>query len=151
MAVIDWGKATIEFGTSTNGTPPAASSGWTEIDTPVEGTIQLTTTLGDKVEAKEEGGEVIDVRYGKGGATLEFVLFSKKGKAQPFTATDGRIVGEYAFRITPEDATLTGVQIDKASVTVEQTFNTADGTRYKYTATALKPATGALLKPYTKA
>ena len=52
MAVIGWGKPRI-FIKDLDVTSPA----WEELPTPVEDSTQLTTTKGDKQEAKIEGGE----------------------------------------------------------------------------------------------
>lgn len=60
MAVIGWGKPRIFIKDL-----DASSPKWEELPTPVEDSTQLTTTKGDKQEAKIEGGENEDVKYGK--------------------------------------------------------------------------------------
>lgn len=147
MAVLSWGKCTIEHTTSTDG---AAGSTWTAIDTPREDTTQLTTTAGTETTATEEGGAVVDARNGKNSYQLEFDLFVKKGTTAPFTDDDGYVAGEHAFRITPEDEACQGIQIDRSIVRVEKTYNTADGIILHHVVRCLKPATGNTVKPYTK-
>ena len=145
MAILAWGKCKIEFANSVAGTP---SGIWTEIDTPKEDTTKITPTAGAEVTAIEEGGEVVDFRTAKNSYTFEFDLFVKKGVARSFDDNDGVIPGEFAFRITPEDASNEGVQIDRCSLRVEESYTTADGKILHYVAKCLKPASGKIIKPY---
>lgn len=77
MSVLSWGKCSIEYAVSTDGKP---ADTWTEIDTPKVDTTTLTPTAGDETTAQEEGGDIIDVRYGKTTYEFTFTLFVKKGK-----------------------------------------------------------------------
>lgn len=147
MAVLSWGKGTMEWAKSTDGTP---SGDWTAFDIPKDGTTNLATTAGTETTAQEEGGGLVDVRYGKNTYTLDFELFVKKGGSRPFNDDDGVIAGEYAIRYTPEDEECEGFQIDRCIIRVEETFTTADGKMLHYYANALKPKTGKTVKPYTK-
>lgn len=147
MSILSWGKCLIEHSTSTNGAP---STDWTAIDTPKEDTTKLTPSAGTEVNATEEGGEIVDSRTGKNTYLFEFDLFVKKGKERPFEDNDGIIAGEHAFRLTPEDEDCEGLQIDRATVRVEESYSTADGKMLHYVVRCLKPATGKTVKPYTK-
>lgn len=149
MAILSWGKCLIETTTSTDGAP-GTSAVWTSIDTPKDGTTQLTTTAGTETEAVEEGGEVVDSRTGKNKYQLEFGLFVKKGVEAPWEDTDGVIAGEHAIRITPEDDTCKGLQLDRCTIRAEHSYTTADGTIIKYICKVLKPKSGKMLKFYTK-
>lgn len=148
MSVLSWGKCKIQTTTSTNGAP-ASSGPWKDIDTPKEDTTKVTPTAGSEKTATEEGGELVDVRYGKNTYKLEFDLFVKKGKDRPFEDNDGPISGEHAFRVIPEDDTCEGCQIDRAVVRCDESYSTADGKLLHYVARCLKPATGKTVKPYT--
>lgn len=148
MAILSWGKCAITHTTSTDGAP-AKEATWTEIDTPKEDTTKITATAGNEVTATEEGGDVVDARYGKNSYQLEFDVFVKKGATRPFTDNDGLITGEHAFRVTPEDPTCEGSQIDRSVLRVEESYSTADGKLLHYVAKCLKPATGNIVKPYT--
>lgn len=148
MSVLSWGKCKIQTTTSTNGAPDS-SGPWKDIDTPKEDTTKVTPTAGSEKTATEEGGELVDVRYGKNTYTLEFDLFVKKGKDRPFEDNDGLISGEHAFRVIPEDDTCEGCQIDRAVVRCDESYSTADGKLLHYVARCLKPATGKTVKPYT--
>lgn len=147
MSILAWGKPKIQHKESTNGSPVTSGS-WQEIDTPKQDTTKITTTAGTEVTAIEEGGDIIDSRTGKNTFSFEFDLFVKKGVARPFNDTDGIISGEHAFRIIPEDPTTEGVQIDRCTLRVEESYTAADGKLLHYVAKCLKPATGATLKPY---
>ncbi|MBR5282851.1 MAG: hypothetical protein IKU22_08760 [Alistipes sp.] len=147
MSILSWGKCLIEHSTSTDGAP---GSTWTAIDTPKEDTTKLTPSAGTEVNATEEGGEIVDSRTGKNTYLFEFDLFVKKGKERPFEDNDGIIAGEHAFRLTPEDDECEGLQIDRATVRVEESYSTADGKMLHYVVRCLKPKTGKTVKPYTK-
>lgn len=148
MAILSWGKCLIQYATSVNGAPSAGAS-WTDIDTPKEDTTKITPTAGNEVTATEEGGDVVDARTGKNTYQFEFDLFVKKGVARPFDDNDGIITGEHAFRITPEDDSCEGAQIDRCTLRVEESYSTADGKLLHYVARCLKPAEGKTVKPYT--
>lgn len=145
MAIIPWGRPKIEFAKSVNGVPSGA---WTQIDTPKEDTTELTTTQGDRQEATEEGGAVVDVRYGANSYQLVFTLFAKKGKTKPIPDSNGVIEGNYAWRITPEDPACEGLLIENSTVSVQDAYTPADGKTWIYTVEVLKPASGDMLKPY---
>ena len=147
MAILSWGKCLIQHADSVNGALAAGAS-WTDIDTPKEDTTKITPTAGNEVTATEEGGDVVDARTGKNSYTLEFDLFVKKGVSRPFDDNDGIISGEHAFRVIPEDDTCEGIQIDRCSLRVEESYTTADGKILHYVAKCLKPAAGKIVKEY---
>lgn len=149
MAVLAWGKCTLEMITSENGAPKGTGS-WTKLPTPKQGTTQLETTEGDATEALEEGGDMVDRYVGASKSTLTFQLFQKKGEVLPIEYHDGKVAGEWAFRIIPEDEECVGRQLDRCRVSVSDTFTTADGFLLTVTCTVLKPATGDMVKTYTK-
>lgn len=147
MSVLSWGKCTLQTTSSESGAP---GSTWKDIDTPKEDTTKLTATAGTEKTATEEGGEIVDVLYGKNSYQLEFDIFVKKNGTRPFTSDDGLISGEHAFRVVPADEACEGIQIDRSVVRVEESYSTADGILLHYVAKALKPASGNTVKPYTK-
>lgn len=149
MSLLSWGKCKLEHTTSTGG-EPGASATWAALDTPKEDTTKLTATAGTEVEAKEEGGDVVDSRTGKNSYQLEFDIFVKKGGTRPFEDTDGIVAGEHAFRLTPEDEACEGFQIDRSTVRVEESYSTADGILLHYVVKCLKPKSGKIVKSYTK-
>lgn len=147
MSLLSWGKPTLETSTSTNGKPAEV---WKTLPTPKADTLKLTPTAGTDTDANEEGGDLVDTRRGKNSYSLEFDLFVKKGEERPWQDNDGKIDGEHAFRITPEDEACEGIQIDRAKLSVEENYTTADGILLHYVARCLKPSEGKIVKPYTK-
>jgi len=147
MSVLAWGKPTVEYGPSIDGAPATVFETMPEIK---EGTAKLTTTAGTTTDAKEEGGDRVDFRTGTNTYMFEFELFQKSGDTKPITDTDGVILTEHTVRLTPEDTTVEGFIIDRANVQVTESWSSADGTLWKYTFNALKPATGTVLKQYLK-
>ena len=148
MAQLSWGKPTIEFGKC--GADGAAPTTWTKLSyDPVENSTKLTPTKGEKKEAKVEGGENEAVKYAKNTYVFEFEVRAAKGRTKPIVDSDGVVDGEYAVRLTPEDPTVEGILIDRATASVEETFDTAEGKKWKYTFDVLKPVSGNQVKPYT--
>lgn len=149
MAILSWGKGLLETTTSKDGAPEGTPT-WKAIDTPKEGTLKLNASAGTEVTATEEGGEIVDSRIGKTTYSLEFDLFVKKGVERPWEDTDGIIIGEHAFRFTPEDDTTEGFLIDRSSVHCEESYTAADGKILHYVTKCMKPKSGKTVKPYTK-
>ncbi len=147
MAQLSWGKPTIEFaecdGAEALKFKPLGYD-------PVEGSTKLTPTKGEKKEAKVEGGEVEAVKYAKSTFAFEFEVRAAKGRTKPIPDLDGVVEGEYAFRLIPEDPECEGILIDRSIVSLEETFDAAEGKKWKYTVDVLKPADGAQVKPYVK-
>ena len=149
MAILSWGKPKIQHKESVNGAPITGGT-WQTIDTPKQDTTKVTPTAGNEVTANEEGGEVVDSRVGKNTYQFEFDIFVKKGQPRPFEDEDGFIKGEHAFRVIPEDDACEGMQIDRCTLRVEESYTAADGKMLHYVAKCLKPAAGKTVKPYTE-
>lgn len=144
--VIGWGKPNIWISKLEGGSPTT----WIKVNTPVENTTTLTTTKGDKKEAKIEGGENEAVKYNRNTYLIEFEIRQGNDdgtpRKKPVEDEDGVIAGEYAFKLQPEDPTVEGVVFDRAVLSCEDTWNAEDGGRWKYSVDALKPSTGNTLK-----
>lgn len=144
MAEISWGKPRIKIGKyQANGSAP---NSWTEADTPVEGSTELSTNEGDKVEAKIEGGGAEAIRYGASTSELLFSIRAAKDRAPLVPNKDGIIEGEYALLLQPENPQAPGIQIDKCVLSCQMTYSSTDGIVYKYKASVLKPKTGDMVK-----
>lgn len=141
MAAIGWGKPRIFIKSLGD-----SGGSWKEVPIPVENSTQLTTTKGDKTEAKLEGGANEDVRYGKNTYALAYQIRIAKGKTQPFEHNDGIVSGEYAVAVQPEDPLVPGVMIDKSVVSAEDGFSTEEGGYITYTHDALQPDSGNQVK-----
>lgn len=147
--VLSWGKPLLEIAPYVNGALPATPT-WTALPESAEDSTKLTPTKGTKTQAKAEGGKVIDTRYSETEYMAETELFVKRGDDKPIEDVNGVVLNNYALRLTPEDNTLEGWILEKTSVSVEETWNSKDGKRWKYTFDGLAPANGNTLKPYTK-
>lgn len=149
MAVLAWGKPKIEIAPYVAGALPA-SPAWVAVPTPKEGTTVLTPTKGTQKKATKEGGGVVDVRYGENSYNFVFDLQVTRGFTKPIEDVNGVVINNYAVRLTPEDESLEGFVMEKTVVSVEEGFSAEDGKFYKYTFEGLTPATGNIVKPYTK-
>lgn len=149
MAILSWGKPKLEFAACGANGEPQTSPSWTEITVPIkQGTATLETEAGDKSEALDEGGDVVDVRFGKSKYTFTFSLFIKKGATKPIPDSDGVVSGNYGIRLTAEDSAAAGFILPKCNVSVQETWSSEDGGLWVYTFSALKPATGDTLQRY---
>lgn len=143
---LAWGKCKVWTSKLEKGKPTT----WKEWPTPVEDSTNLTPTKGDKKEAKIEGGEYEAVKYGKNTYLVELEV--RQGnedgtpRTKPVEDIDGVVEGEYAMKLQPEDATVAGFTIDRCIISCEDSWNTADGGRWKYTFDALKPSEGNTVK-----
>ncbi len=120
------------------------------IPTPVDGTLQLNTTKGDKQEALIEGGETEAVKYKRNKYAVEFEI--RQGnedgtpRKKPIEDSDGVIDGEYQYLCQPENPAVEGLEIDRCIVSCEDSLNMSDGGRWKYTIDALTPKEGDTVK-----
>ena len=153
MSKISWGKPGIYISKlGPTETHPSASAVWIDITNNYkikEGSVQQTTTKGDKTEAKEEGGAVVDVKYTKSGYGLDFEIYHYgKNFEKPIEDNDGVVVDNYALRLVPEDPTLPGFIFECASVSAEDKYSAADGKTTIYTFDALSPTSGKMMKVF---
>jgi len=88
MAQLSWGKPKIEFGKL--GADGAAPTKWDKLEyDPVENSTKLTTSKGEKKEAKVEGGENEAVKYSRNTYAFEFEIRAAKGRSKPIEDEDG--------------------------------------------------------------
>lgn len=144
MAELSWGKPKMKI--AKLDTQGAVTGSWIEIPTPIEGTTQMNVQKGQKREAKIEGGENEAVKYAANTYALEFEIRSAKGRNKPIEDVDGIISGEYALLLQPEDPTADGIQIDRAVVSVEDSYDSENGIKWKYTFDVVKPKKGEQVK-----
>lgn len=111
----------------------------------VENALNLTTTKGEKKEAKVEGGGVEAVKYGHN--TYALSMSFRRGTVNgvpvsfPFEEdeVDGVVAGIYALRVQPEDKTSGGLSVKEVVISTEDTYTAADG--------AIKVVTFDFIKP----
>ncbi len=145
---LAWGKNKHwlrKLSKETNNTNP-----WIPLFTPVEGTLQLNPTKGQKQEAKIEGGEMEAIKYAKN--TQQVVFEIRQGnedgtpRKKPVDDIDGVVAGEYEYLCQPENPEVEGIKVDRCVVSCEDSLNMTDGGRWKYTIDVLKPKTGNSVK-----
>lgn len=139
--ILSWGKPRIFIKDI-----DVSSAKYVELPTPVLDTTNLATTKGDKKEAKVEGGENEDVKYSKNTYALTLNIRQAKNRQKPIHDNDGVIMHNYEVILQPEDAEIEGFKIDKAAVSVEDTWTSADGGVWIYTFDALKADSGDQVK-----
>lgn len=116
---------------------------YVEFYTPVENSSQLTTTKGNKKEAKIEGGENEAVKYNKNTYSLaaQQRIGLENGKAvrkKPLNDSDGVIEGEYELWLQPENPAGLGMHMETCNISVEDTYTAEDGIILTYTYDAVK-------------
>lgn len=136
MSAMSWGKPKLWISKLGSDGQPTT---WKEVPTPAEGTCTLTTTKGDKKEAKIEGGENEAVKYNRNTFVLEFTIRATKGRQKIAEDKNGVIDGDYALKLQPEDPTVEGLTIDKGTLSFEPTYSAEDGIQWKYSLDALVP------------
>ena len=129
--VLPWGKYNV-FTKDLD----AENANWILLPIPREGSTAINTTAGDKLEAKEEGGGIVDAKYSKSTYEVVYDLFQKKGKVHPLAAknVDGVIVGNYALAIQPaEDTAVQGIYVGKSTISSTENLSSTDGGYTSYT------------------
>lgn len=147
--IISWGvptiKATKLAADGSVATGDAAKA--VTFPTPVDGSTQLSTEKGNKMEALVEGGEPEAIKYKRGRYTLEFqVRFGAGRKPEDLIdGTDGVVEGEWQLELEAEDKAsgAPGFKFPKSVCSYEDSYTSEDGIIRTYSFESLKPASGA--------
>lgn len=126
-----------------------AEANWILLPTPKEQTVAINPTEGDKLEAKEEGGAVVDSKRAKSTYELAYTLFQKKGEVHPFHSktVDGMVIGNYAVAVQPaEDTAVQGVYCGKTTISASDTLGSQEGGATAYTHACVIPEGDAVAK-----
>ena len=145
--IISWGKPTLKI--------KKLETGATEytFPTPVDGSTQLSSEKGDKMEALIEGGEPEAVKYKRGKYSLEFQIRLGNDNAHTPTSStggtlldgeDGVVAGEYELELVPEDVAegAPGFKMPRGVFSYTDSYTSNDDIIRTYTIDSLKPATG---------
>lgn len=138
--VLAWGKYYVFVNKLVNG--KIQDGAWIQLPVPKEGTTAVNPTQGDKQEAKEEGGGIVDTRRSKSTFELVYDLFVKKGEQMPFEEykVDGVIMGEYAVAVQPaEDPSVQGVYMGNTALSTAPGMSSTEGAYETYTHSARIP------------
>lgn len=133
---ISWGKIAIDV-RDYKSTAYGSSDTFTRLSIPVENSTQINVTAGDKKEAKQEGGEDVDVKVSANTYELVFRLYVKKTDATAYpailTAVNGVVSGEKNLRVVPvDDSECYGMEMARASVSCVENFTGAEGITLEY-------------------
>lgn len=80
---------------------------WNVLDNPVEDSTRLTTTKGNVLEARGEGGELIDSYTRPSAYSVVFELYAKRGAEKPIEDEDGVVYdGDGAVVFQSKDVTV---------------------------------------------
>ena len=131
--LLSWGKPSI-FVKSKD----TIGAIWRKLVTPKEDSTNFEESEGDELEAKEEGGDVVDSMVKNGGATLTFDEFIKKGGKQQFAGKGSKIKDQYEVYVQPEDPDAVGVYIPRVSGKQVTKMTAADGITQTITLKAIK-------------
>lgn len=131
---IGWGKCSILVKDL-----DIPSAKWTKLPTPKEGTAKLSTSKGDKKEAKIEGGENEDVKFMKSTYTVEYGIRRNAIRKKPFADKNGVIEHHYAIFVQPENKDVPGPYVKKTTVSLEETFDSDEGGLLSYSHDSLVP------------
>ncbi len=132
---ITWGKPLIEFGISTGAVAPTEL---TVMPTQQEGTVELTTNIATPSELFGEGHELVARRANKPSYVLVMEVFIDKGDERPIPTVDGIVEDNYYVKLTPEAEGTKGFAFMSSQVDAEELWTSAEGTKVRYTFTALK-------------
>lgn len=134
--VLAWGECNI-FTRKYNGATKGTA--WKKWAIPAEGSTTLTTTEGQKTEAKVEGGENEAVRKAKNTYALVFDIRIGANHTFEVDDVDGVIDGEYEVIVqATENADAPALYMAKANLSSATDYNSTDGGKTSYTADALK-------------
>lgn len=130
---LDWGKCKviIDKGEDTEKV----------IEDVVDGSTGLTTTQGDKTEAKIEGGEVIATRYQRNKYSLQFQEYGQPS----VESVDGVVPGIHKVTLVncDEDEDKIVFSIN-AVINVQPNWTSQYGTVTQYTCDAVRQASGTI-------
>lgn len=152
MAVLAWGKPTIEYIKLVNDEIPLGGS-WSTMPNPKQNSFAMNTSEGEVKQAFGEGGILVDEIRAAATTTIEFDIFAAGEDFQlPIPAVNGLVSDSYAIRVTPQDEKLTGIIFKRASVGVVTSWTAEDGILHHYTFTAVQPKneSDAMVEPYKK-
>lgn len=136
--IISWGKPAI---TATPVTGTGATGGGA-LPTPVDGSSELSTEKGEKLEALIEGGEAEAVKYKASKYTFVCQIRFGKDRTMPIDGTDGVVPGEWTLALVPDETGAPGFTMHRAVCSYEESWTSADGGIRTYTFESLKPQTG---------
>ena len=141
MSELSWRFGSLQKKISEGGKPKPGEA-WDDIPTPKDKTLRTSSQAGERTEAKNEKGELVDAKQMPATEKIEFQLFVAKDKKIPFKDKRGIVGGEYALRFIPDDPTCIGWQADRVGITVLKSSDMETGILFHYEGTVYTDAKG---------
>ena len=139
MKTIGWGKPGIYYRKTTD-------QYFSKVPNPAENTTALETTKGDRLEAKDEGGELAAVKHKKATYILRYGVRVAAETEQHIAHVDGVVEDEYVMVVVPENPKSPGIYIEHSEVTVDDTFGAEEGGIITYEHAVLAATSGKAVK-----
>lgn len=131
MGQLSWRFGSLQTKVSEDGKPKTGVA-WDNIPTPKDKTLKTSSQAGERTEAKNEKGELVDAKQMPASEKIEFQLFVAKGEKIPFKDKRGIVGGEHALRFIPDDPTCIGWQADRVGITVLKSSDMETGILFQY-------------------
>jgi len=131
MASLSWRFGSLQKKISEGGKPKPGEA-WDNIPTPKDKTLRTSSQAGQRTEAYNEKGELVDAKQMPATEKIEFQIFVAKGEKIPFKDKRGIVGGEHALRFIPDDPTCMGWQADRVGITVLKSSDMETGILFHY-------------------
>ena len=131
MGQLSWRYGSLQTKVSEDGKPKPGVT-WDNIPTPKDKTLKTSSQAGERIEAKNEKGEIVDAKQMPASEKIEFQIFVSKGGKIPFKDKRGVVGGEHALRFIPDDPTCIGWQADRVGITVLKSSDMETGILFQY-------------------
>ena len=131
MGQLSWRYGSLQTKVSEDGKPKPGVT-WDNIPTPKDKTLKTSSQAGERIEAKNEKGEIVDAKQMPASEKIEFQIFVSKGGEIPFKDKRGVVGGEHALRFIPDDPTCIGWQADRVGITVLKSSDMETGILFQY-------------------
>ena len=142
LGKLSWGKGTVKFGTSTG----AEASVFETMPAIVEKSANLVTNQGAVLEARQQGGGLIDRREGDPTFVFSFEIYHQTGQALPIEAPKGSVATNKSLVFIPENPAAWGFKLPYCQVSVENRWDEDKGSTILYTFTALELTSGEIFE-----
>lgn len=142
LGKLSWGQGTVKFGTSTG----AEATVFETMPDIVEKSATLVTNQGTVLEARKQGGRLVDRREGDPTFVFSFEIYHQTGQTLPIEAPGGRITENKSLVFIPENSAAWGFKLPYCQVSVENRWDEDKGSTVLYTFTALEPTSGEIFE-----
>lgn len=142
LGKLSWGKGTLLVGSSTG----AETLSYSAFPAIVEKSAVLTTNQGAVLEAREQGGGLIDMREADPTFVFTVEIYHQTGQALPLAAPSGKVASNQSVHFIPENVEAWGFKLPYCNVQVQNMWDEDKGSTVQYQFTALKPSSGEIFE-----